>query len=102
MSASLLAGVDFAQSLAYHADRGLQLESLRASVFFLALCWLITQIYPYHYLEVEQGRSPSIDILLGRNLLLLILWGLILSLPSESEPTRETMQKTAAGQGGTS
>ena len=101
MSASLLAGVDFAQSLAYHTDRRLQLESLRASVFFLAVWWLLTQIYPYHYLEVKQVRSPRIDILLGRNLLL-ILWGLILSLPSASEPTRETMQKTAAGQGGTS
>jgi hypothetical protein len=75
---------------------------LGVSAVFLAVCWMTTQIFPYHYLEVVQGRSPGIDILLGRNLLLLVLWGLMLSLPSESEPVGETVQKSAAGQGGTS
>jgi hypothetical protein len=71
------------------------------SAVFLAVCWMTTLIYPYHYLEVAQGHFPSIDILLGRNLLLVVLWGLILPLSLKSEPARETMQKTAAGQGGT-
>jgi hypothetical protein len=75
---------------------------LGVSAVFLGVCWMTTQIFPYHYLEVVQGRSPGIDILLGRNLLLLVLWGLMLSLPSESEPVGETVQKFAAGQGGTS
>jgi hypothetical protein len=75
---------------------------LGVSAVFLAVCWMTTQVFPYHYLEVVQGRSPGIDILLGRNLLLLVLWGLMLSLPSESEPAGETVQKAATGQGDTS
>lgn len=63
---------------------------------------MTTQVFPYHYLEVVQGRSPGIDILLGRNLLLVVLWGLMLSLPSESEPAGETVQKAATGQRDTS
>ncbi len=60
---------------------------LGVSAVFLAVCWMTTQIYPYHYAEVMHGRSPGIDILFGRNLLLVVLWGLMLSLPSgESEP----------------
>lgn len=71
------------------------------SAVFLAVCWMTTLIYPYHYLEVAQGHFPSIDILLGHNLLLVVLWSFILPLSLKSEPARETMQKTAAGQGGT-
>jgi hypothetical protein len=73
---------------------------LGVSAVFLAVCWITTQVFPYHYLEVVQGRFPGLDILLGRNLLLLVLWGLMLSLPSGSEPVgREGMRKTAAEQG---
>ena len=73
---------------------------LGVSAVFLAVCWMTTQVFPYHYLEVVQGRFPGLDILLGRNLLLLVLWGLMLSLPSGSEPVgREGMRKTAAEQG---
>ncbi len=57
---------------------------LGVSAVFLAVCWMTTQIFPYHYLEVSAGRSPGTDILLGRNLLLIVLWGLMLSLPSGS------------------
>ena len=55
---------------------------LGASAVFLAVCWMTTQIFPYHYAEISSGRSPGVDILLGRNLLLVVLWGLMLSLPS--------------------
>jgi len=72
---------------------------LGVSAVFLAVCWMSTQVFPYHYLEVVQGRFPGIDILLGRNLLLFVLWGLMLSLPSDSEPVGETVRKTAAEQG---
>ncbi|MDQ4043761.1 MAG: hypothetical protein M3118_08095, partial [Actinomycetota bacterium] len=68
------------------------------SAVFLAVCWMTTQVFPYHYLEVVQGRSSGIDILLGRNLLLLLVWGLMLSLPSNSEPARGTVRKTTTGQ----
>jgi hypothetical protein len=72
-----------------------------ASAVFLAICWMTTLIYPYHYLEVAQGHFPRIEIFLGRNLLLVVLWGLILPLALKSESARDTMQKTAAGQDGT-
>jgi hypothetical protein len=62
---------------------------------------MTTLVNPYHYLEVLQGRLPGIDVLLERDLLLVVLWKFMLSLPSKSEPASETMQKTAAGQGGT-
>jgi hypothetical protein len=46
---------------------------------------MTTQIFPFHYLEISAGRPPGTDILLGRNLLLLVLWGLMLSLPYGSQ-----------------
>ena len=55
---------------------------LGVSAVFLAVCWMTTRIFPVHYLEISAGLSPGTDILLGRNLLLLVLWGLMLSLPS--------------------
>jgi hypothetical protein len=75
---------------------------LGVSAVFLAVCWMTTQVFPYHYLEVVQGRSPGIDILLGRNLLLLMLWGLMLSLPSDSKSVGETAGKTATREGSSS
>jgi len=62
---------------------------LGASAVYLSICWMTTQIFPYYYLEITHSRSPGIDILLGRNLLLVVLWGLMLSLPSESKPDEE-------------
>jgi hypothetical protein len=58
---------------------------LGVSAVFLSICWMTTQIFPYHYREISSGRPPGIDILLGRNILLIILWALMLSLPSESK-----------------
>ena len=46
-----------------------------------------TQNFPFHYLEISAGR-PGTDILLGRNLLLLVLWGLMLSLPEANRQNR--------------
>lgn len=59
--------------------------SVGVSAVFLSVCWMTTQIYPYHYLEIMNSRPPGTDILLGRNLLLVVLWGLMLSLPSEDK-----------------
>lgn len=71
---------------------------LGASAVFLAVCWMTTQIFPFHYLEISAGRSPGTDILLGRNLLLVVLWGLMLSLPSGS-PAKEPAESAMAGRG---
>ncbi|MCA1731290.1 MAG: glycosyltransferase 87 family protein [Actinobacteria bacterium] len=68
--------------------------SLGISAVFLSVCWMTTQVYPYHYLEVMNSRPPGTDILLGRNLLLVVLWGLMLSLPYEDEK-EESADQTA-------
>ena len=71
---------------------------LGAWAVFLAVCWMTTQIFPYHYLEISAGRPPGTDILLGRNFLLVVLWGLMLSLPPES-PAKEPAERAASEQG---
>jgi len=65
------------------------LWSVGVSAVFLSVCWMTTQIYPYHYFEIMNSRPPGTDILLGRNLLLVVLWGLMLSLPSEDKKKDE-------------
>ena len=45
------------------------------------------QNFPLHYLEISAGR-PGTGILLGRNLLLLVLWGLMLFLPEANRQNR--------------
>src|SRR3712207_6920413 len=53
--ALLLGGGGFLQSLAYHADRGLQAESLAASVL-MKLGWANEAVFAYGALEVR-GRG---------------------------------------------
>jgi hypothetical protein len=69
---------------------------LGVSAVFLAVCWMTTQTFPFHYLEFSAGRSPGTDILLGRNQLLLVLWGLMPTLPSgrqSPESVEDTVSK---------
>jgi Glycosyltransferase family 87 len=51
------------------------------SALFLAICWATTQVYPIHYVDLLNLRSPGPDLLLARNLLLLVLWSLLLLSP---------------------
>lgn len=51
------------------------------SALFLAVCWTTTQVYPIHYDDLLELRSPGPDLLLLRNLLLLVLWSLLLLSP---------------------
>jgi len=61
------------------------------SGLFLAICWTTTQIHPYHYDELLWLEPTATTVLLWRNVLLVMLWVLILSLPSGSmqQPSRE-------------
>jgi hypothetical protein len=51
------------------------------SALFLAVCWTTTQVFPIHYGDLVNLRAPGPDLLLGRNLLLVFLWGLLLIVP---------------------
>lgn len=51
-----------------------------ASTVFLTSCWMTMQISLHYGGDIKNGLSPGIDILLARNLLLLVLWVLMLFL----------------------
>ncbi|MDQ3589450.1 MAG: glycosyltransferase 87 family protein [Actinomycetota bacterium] len=57
------------------------------SLIFLTACWTTTQVFPIHYGDLLNGRYPGPDLLLARNLLLVILWALLLFLPSRNPET---------------
>jgi len=58
------------------------------SALFLAACWTTTQVFPIHYGDLVNLRAPGPDLLLIRNLLLILLWGLLLFVPG-STPKKE-------------
>lgn len=53
------------------------------SGIFLVVCWTTTYIFPLHYGALMRAEPGAVDFLLVRNLLLVVLWSLMLSLPSE-------------------
>jgi hypothetical protein len=57
------------------------------SLIFLTACWTTTQVFPIHYGDLLNGRYPGQDLLLVRNLLLVILWALLLFLPTRTPET---------------
>jgi hypothetical protein len=57
------------------------------SLIFLTACWTTTQVFPIHYADLLNGRYPGPDLLLVRNLLLVILWALLLFLPTRTPET---------------
>jgi hypothetical protein len=57
--------------------------ALVASGIFLVACWTTTQIFPFHYLQLTHLEPGAVNLLLARNLLLVILWGLMLAVPLE-------------------
>jgi hypothetical protein len=50
------------------------------SAIFLAVCFMTTQVFPIHYDDLVNLQSPGPDLLLARNLLLVVLWILLLLL----------------------
>jgi hypothetical protein len=51
------------------------------SAIFLAACFMTTQVFPVHYDDLLNIRPPGPNLLLVRNLLLILLWSLLLFLP---------------------
>jgi hypothetical protein len=66
------------------------LAGLGLSLIFLAACWTTTQVFPFHYDDLLNGRYPGPDLLLVRNLLLVFLWALLLFQPPKT-PEKETL-----------
>jgi hypothetical protein len=64
------------------------LPGLVLSAAFLAVCYLTTQVFPTHYDDLLSLRSPGPELLLARNLLLVLLWGLLLWLPGGRTPAK--------------
>ena len=60
------------------------LWGLGVSGLFLATCWTTTRIFPLYYTQLVDFQQPAVNLLVGRNLLLVVLWGLMLTLPPES------------------
>jgi len=67
------------------AARGLW--GVATSTILLAICWTTTQIFPFHYEELYRGEAPAVNVLLGRNVLLVVLWALMLALPHAKRRT---------------
>ncbi len=52
----------------------------------LSACWTTTQVFPHNYDALVGLQPAAIDLLVVRNLLLVLLWGLLLVLPRTSSP----------------
>ena len=59
------------------------------SGMFLVACWTTTQIFPEYYGELMDLEPEAINLLLLRDLLLVMLWVVMLVLPPEDLPEKE-------------
>lgn len=64
------------------------LMGIGVSLVFLVACWTTTQIFPLHYGELMNLQPAATNLLLIRNLLLVVLWVLMLFLP-QTTPLKE-------------
>ncbi len=60
------------------------LMGVGVSAVFLAACWATTQIFPTYYGELMNLEPTAVNLLLVRNLLLVVLWVLMLFLPQDA------------------
>jgi hypothetical protein len=49
---------------------------------FLAACFTTTLVFPTHYGDLLSFRYPGPELLIARNLLLVIIWAALLALPA--------------------
>ena len=70
---------------------------LGASGLFLGACWTTSKIFPEYYDQLLSLDTFAVNLLLERNLILIVLWVLMLVLPSGTE---EDLKATARETGG--
>jgi hypothetical protein len=58
------------------------ISGIGVAAIFLIVCWTTTQIYPNHYGQLMDLDSGAVAFLVVRNLLLIMLWALMLMLPT--------------------
>lgn len=58
------------------------ISGIGVAAIFLIVCWTTTQIYPNHYGQLMDLDSGAVAMLIVRNLLLIMLWALMLVLPT--------------------
>ncbi len=54
----------------------------------LVTCWTTTQIFPHYYGELMDLEPSAVNLLFVRDLLLVLLWGLMLVLPNQEKPEK--------------
>jgi len=59
-------------------------------VLFLAACSTTTLVFPVHYADLLSFRYPGPELLLARNLLLVILWIAMLTLAARGAEKRSS------------
>ena len=70
---------------------------LGVSGLFLGACWTTSKIFPEHYDRLISMDGSAVNLLLERNLLLVILWVLMLVLPSGTGALRKPVHREPEG-----
>jgi hypothetical protein len=59
-------------------------------LLFLAACFATTLVFPFHYGDLLSFRYPGPELLLARNLLLVVLWTVMLALTAVAGEKRSS------------
>ncbi len=70
---------------------------LGASGLYLAACWTTSKIFPEHYDRLLSMDGSAVNLLLERNLILIVLWVLMLVLPSGDTEERRPASLSSEG-----
>ena len=70
---------------------------LGAAGLYLGGCWATSQIFPENYGSLLSLDGPAVNLLLERNLILVVLWILMLVLPSAGAEVKKTAAHRNSG-----
>ena len=68
-----------------------------ASALYLGACWTTSKIFPEHYERLLSMDGFAVNLLLERNLILVVLWVLMLVLPSGDTGDRKFVSREPEG-----
>ena len=70
---------------------------LGASGLYLGACWATSKIFPEHYERLLSMDASAVNLLLERNLILIVLWVLMLVLPPVEADERKPARREPEG-----